>query len=267
VGEMVELFAEVKDSGTPIDEKLVTFEIYGPSNPYENMYFVLGGCTNASGIASKSFRIGPMFREHWEEILLGTWRITVYVEINHEILTDNMTFECDWDLNVDLFTQKGGEGFNVGSYGFKAGEVMSLYMRVLNRTVPMPNIYVEFRADWSQNTTYYSALTNTSGIATLNIRFPWKVENRIDAFLYATMRFGDYAMYDSINIFCQVGERIYGDINYDSKVDMKDISASASSFGTHQGQSRWNPECDLNDDGNVNMKDIAKVARNFGKAL
>jgi hypothetical protein len=57
-----------------------------------------------------------------------------------------------------------------------------------------------------------------------------------------------------------------GDVNYDGKVDIKDISlvgkACPSSFAT--GGS-WNPRCDVNDDGKVDIRDVSAVAKLFGR--
>jgi hypothetical protein len=54
------------------------------------------------------------------------------------------------------------------------------------------------------------------------------------------------------------------DINYDGKVDMKDIGAVARAFGEFPGRPRWNPAYDINGDDKIDMRDIATVAHNFG---
>ena len=59
--------------------------------------------------------------------------------------------------------------------------------------------------------------------------------------------------------------KIYGDINGDGKVDIRDVATVASAFGSYPGHSRWNPEADLNLDGEVNIRDVAIVASNFGR--
>jgi len=263
VGELVVLFADVKNNGVPLADKLVEFHVYGPPNPYENYTTIIAQPTNSSGIASVCFRIGPIGMEHWKEKLVGTWQIIAETLVDHEILRDSVTFECDWDLTVDLFTQRGGEGFGTSSNAFKAGEVVSLYMRVMNRTVSMPNMSVEFRVQL----TSYNAFTNESGIATVSFRLPWKVETTYKVYCDALMRSGEYAMYDYIEFDCLAGERIPGDMNYDMKVDIADIAACALSFGSYPGRSKWNPECDLNGDNDVDIKDLAMAASNFGKRL
>ena len=266
VGELVVLYAEVKNNSVPVEDKPVVFYVYGPPNPYENLTSITVQSTNSSGIASVSFVIGAMGMEHWEERLVGTWLVIAKVLFDPEVFNDSLTFECDWDLTVDLFTQRGGEGFGTPSAPFKAGEVVSLYMRVTNRTIPMPNVFVQFRVHKYPNITYYTAFTNDSGIATVSFRLPWKIETPYTLDCDALMTFNEYAMHDFINdVNCLAGERIVGDLNYDGKVDMKDIYCVAVAFYSYPGHPRWNPECDLNDDGRVDMKDIYLIIKNFGK--
>jgi parallel beta-helix repeat protein len=71
-----------------------------------------------------------------------------------------------------------------------------------------------------------------------------------------------------------INMRIMGDINGDGKVDIKDISIVAKSFGScgpnylcagSLPSPGWNLDADLNGDNKVDVRDIALVARNFGK--
>jgi branched-chain amino acid transport system substrate-binding protein len=55
------------------------------------------------------------------------------------------------------------------------------------------------------------------------------------------------------------------DINYDGKVNVKDVFAAAKAFGSEPGHERWDIECDVNSDGKINVKDIFAIAKNFGK--
>lgn len=59
--------------------------------------------------------------------------------------------------------------------------------------------------------------------------------------------------------------KIYGDINGDGKVDIRDVSCVAAAFGSFPGHPRWNPDADLNRDGSVNIRDVSIVCANFGK--
>jgi len=58
----------------------------------------------------------------------------------------------------------------------------------------------------------------------------------------------------------------YFDINYDYKIDMKDIATIARSFGSCLGFDRYDFCADLNFDVKIDMKDIGKCCKFFGKA-
>jgi len=69
----------------------------------------------------------------------------------------------------------------------------------------------------------------------------------------------------SFNIVVRGSPYLWGDINYDGKVDIRDIAAVAMAFGSYQGSSTWKAEADINGDGKVDIKDIVIVGKNFGK--
>jgi parallel beta-helix repeat protein len=58
---------------------------------------------------------------------------------------------------------------------------------------------------------------------------------------------------------------LFGDINFDLKIDMRDIGVAAWSLGSYLGHPRWNSYADLNEDGRLDMKDLITIANNFGK--
>ncbi|MEM2781045.1 MAG: dockerin type I domain-containing protein [Candidatus Bathyarchaeia archaeon] len=55
------------------------------------------------------------------------------------------------------------------------------------------------------------------------------------------------------------------DLNFDGKVDMKDVAMVSKAFGSYPGQPEWDIECDVNYDGKVDMKDVAMVSKKFGQ--
>lgn len=58
------------------------------------------------------------------------------------------------------------------------------------------------------------------------------------------------------------------DVQYDGKVDIKDVSAVARCFGVAYGppiDTRWNFRCDINNDREIDIKDISLIARDFAK--
>jgi hypothetical protein len=59
-----------------------------------------------------------------------------------------------------------------------------------------------------------------------------------------------------------------GDINFDRKIDIYDLSIVGAAFGSYDGDPphpRWNPLADVNGDGKVDIVDMSIVASNFGK--
>jgi len=70
---------------------------------------------------------------------------------------------------------------------------------------------------------------------------------------------------------------LLGDVNFDSKVDIKDIALAAWAFGAYgpdyaypgsPPHPRWQPVgplADVNDDNKVDIRDITMIAKNFGK--
>ncbi|MEM2768264.1 MAG: ABC transporter substrate-binding protein [Candidatus Bathyarchaeia archaeon] len=55
------------------------------------------------------------------------------------------------------------------------------------------------------------------------------------------------------------------DLNFDGKIDMKDVARVSKAFGSLPGDPRWDLECDVTYDGKIDMKDVATVSKNFGK--
>lgn len=51
-----------------------------------------------------------------------------------------------------------------------------------------------------------------------------------------------------------------GDINFDDKIDMKDLSLISNLYNSKKGDSNWNNNCDLNNDGIIDIYDIVKIA-------
>jgi len=87
---------------------------------------------------------------------------------------------------------------------------------------------------------------------------------KIDSFL------GTYTVYASVGYRDEQASAnanfdliLRGDVNFDGKVDMKDIILVIGKFGTGSSNPEWDPTYDLNFDGKVDMKDIVIVVSNF----
>jgi len=53
----------------------------------------------------------------------------------------------------------------------------------------------------------------------------------------------------------------------DGRVDIKDLAATAKSYGSYYGHPNWNYVCDMNNDGRIDIKDLAIIAKDFGRYL
>ena len=76
--------------------------------------------------------------------------------------------------SIDLYTQKGGEGLNQSSAGFRPGETVLLYANVTYANVAVEGKLVVFEVYDSTNTSVLirSDETNQSGVATISFRIP-----------------------------------------------------------------------------------------------
>jgi len=58
-----------------------------------------------------------------------------------------------------------------------------------------------------------------------------------------------------------------GDINGDGIVDILDLNAASTAFGTTPDSPRWNPAADLNNDGTIDVLDLVIILINFGSVV
>ena len=90
--EEVILYANVTYNDYPEQNNDVSFQIFNP----QNNSFILFARTNASGIATTSFRLPEIF---------GTWRVLATVSIADVVVNDTLEFHARWnlaDINHDL---------------------------------------------------------------------------------------------------------------------------------------------------------------------
>jgi hypothetical protein len=83
---------------------------------------------------------------------------------------------------IDLFTQKGGRGFNQSGGVFKSREKVILSALLTSDEKPIPNKLVSFEVRGPQNqytniTIYRVVSTNASGMSEIDFAIPWPDEN------------------------------------------------------------------------------------------
>jgi hypothetical protein len=78
--DMVILYSYLSYNEWPQQNWLVSFEIYGPVNPYFNFTLFRTAVTNASGVATINFTI-PWPCENAEEIIFGKWTCIQYAQV------------------------------------------------------------------------------------------------------------------------------------------------------------------------------------------
>lgn len=98
---IVVLYANVTYSGDPVANKLVTFLINGPPNPYSNFTDIRTAISNESGIAIiDNFRL-PWPIDHPKEIVFGTWFVRASVNILPEKqVVDTLTFQVGYIVEI-----------------------------------------------------------------------------------------------------------------------------------------------------------------------
>lgn len=97
--ELVILYANVTYNGYPVANKLVSFEVHGPANGFQNITTVGSSLTNQSGIAQFSFRL-PWPSENPEKIIFGEWFVLATVDVAQQVVVDSLTFQVGWLVRI-----------------------------------------------------------------------------------------------------------------------------------------------------------------------
>lgn len=126
---------------------------------------------------------------------------------------------------------------------------------------------IDFYASNPQNTLGYCSVSIPKPL--LNGTFAILVNNRSVAYTMSVDASNQYLCFDYPHtttepVHIQIITTVFGDINGDRKVDMRDVAIVARAFGTSPGNARWDPRADISNDLKVDMKDIAVIAKNFG---
>jgi hypothetical protein len=97
-GENVTLYAKMTANNSPLEGRMIMFEITGPTNPHQNISFLLNAVTDSSGIASQTLMIQPAGQS--QATVLGTWTVTAQIGIDQETYGDSLDFQVAPDLST-----------------------------------------------------------------------------------------------------------------------------------------------------------------------
>jgi len=97
--ELVILYAVVTYNDAPVAQKLVSFLVNGPSNPYQNITVAGSSRTDLDGIANFSFRL-PWPTENPEGKIFGKWFALATVEIGDQAVVDTLTFNVGYLVRI-----------------------------------------------------------------------------------------------------------------------------------------------------------------------
>jgi len=94
------LYALVTYGGDPVQSKPVDFNVFAPDPTLQGFPIYRVPLTNASGIASMSFRIPHPTSEIPEDVIFGTWFATAAIDIAGERVVDTLTFRVGWIVEI-----------------------------------------------------------------------------------------------------------------------------------------------------------------------
>ena len=253
--EMVVLFAYVTYNLAPVQNILISFQVYGPSNNVQNVSFSLVAPTNDVGVAKADFAI-PWPSENAEEIVFGNWTIVASTENAY----DFVCFRVGWIVEV--------ASLRVVDVDPPQGGWLGVEVSLENIGMTSRNVYLAF--------VLFDSLRQIVGGSVCNLTLDAGYTNFscvLQVSFWAAVGLGClnvsvYAL-DGAPFSGGVSALFYisllGDLNLDNKVDVRDVSTVALVFGSYLGHVRWNHVADVNKDGKIDVKDVALVAKNFGK--
>jgi hypothetical protein len=106
--QLVTLYANVTYNGAPVQGKLVSFQVEGPVNAFDNITVFGTSNTTASGLATFSFRL-PWPDERPEVSVFGNWSAVATVDIAQVTVESTLTFRVGWILQVTSITTLNSE--------------------------------------------------------------------------------------------------------------------------------------------------------------
>ncbi|RLI44392.1 hypothetical protein DRO69_07500 [Candidatus Bathyarchaeota archaeon] len=253
--EEVVLFAYVSYNLAPVQNILVSFEVFGPRNPLHNVTFSFVDETDDDGVARTNFTI-PWPDEKPETVVFGYWSVVASIEN----ASDHLVFRVGWIVEIASLSVID-EDPPQGGYLNVQVSVMTNAMMPKNATLA----FVLFDCERRVIGSFVEELSVDSNGVNFSRRFSipkWAAVGlgTVNASIYFSTG-APYGPGCSTTFVIS----LMGDLDGDNKVDIKDVALVIAAFGSYPGHCRWNPRADSNKDYVVNVKDVALVSKNYGK--
>jgi hypothetical protein len=200
--ETVQLSAYLTADSLPINQTEVTFTI---RNPHE-VETVDTSITDSLGNARLGFKLPT------DESAIGNWNVTAVAEVENETLSDSITLECQAkevilpiQRAIDLYTQDGGLGANQSGGFFGPGGLVQLFVYLTANGFPINQTEAVFTvSDPAGNKSVQSALTDGSGIASINVTLPADESAVGNWSVSAVAQVEDEILSDSLVFVCRI---------------------------------------------------------------
>ena len=253
--EIVFLYANVTYNAYPVQNVLVLFQVFGPSNPVQNITLGLSAVSNQDGVTEISFSI-PWLPPKPETVVFGYWTVIAQFENGSDLLV----FKVGWIVDIvslDFVDQDPPRG------GW-----LQVDLSLQNIAMTPKNVTLAFVLFDSINQSIGGMIVIDFTVGEEGANFTAMFQIPEWAALGVGKLNASVLSPDGAPL-CPGNSTTFfifllGDLNGDGKVDVKDVAPVALAFGSYPGHSRWNPLADINKDGKVNVKDVALVSRAFG---
>ena len=145
------------------------------------------------------------------------------------------------------------------------GQSVHVYGNVTSDGSPVQTLLVALEVQDPNGTTVITRTLMTDTIGTYNLTF--KLPSGAIGGNYTSYASATYMTENATNSITFELIALIGDVNRDGVVDIYDVVAVATAFGSYPGHQNWNPAADLVSDNLIDIYDIVTVALHFGTTV
>ena len=142
------------------------------------------------------------------------------------------------------------------------GQSVYIYGNVTSDGSPVQTVLVALEVQDPNGTTVVTRTLITDTVGTYNLIF--KLPSGATGGNYTSYVSSTYMTQNATNSITFELIGLIGDVNRDGVVDIYDVVAVATAFGSYPGHQNWNPDADLVSDNLIDIYDIVTVASHFG---